>query len=155
MSFDQIFDLTAGVYFILIISTLHAGFIVSVHRVIIMENRRVVVVVVVDPDNVHGSHRPVFHEHQTYNTRERPSVNFVQLLYIAETWMYRAACKVGFQPFNLSYSQLTFFNFYKIEIARGPTCLVVLRCMLSSVPDRGTAIALLRCRCHIVIKNYK
>ena len=27
----------------------------------------------------------IFHEDQTYNTRERPSVNFVQLLYISET----------------------------------------------------------------------
>ena len=26
--------------------------------------------------------------------------------------MYHAACKVEFQPFNRSYSQLTFFNFY-------------------------------------------
>ena len=25
----------------------------------------------------------------------------------------RAACKYEFQPFNRSYSQLTFFNFYK------------------------------------------
>ena len=25
------------------------------------------------------------------------------------------ACKVEFQPFNRSYSQLTFFNFYKIK----------------------------------------
>ena len=25
--------------------------------------------------------------------------------------MYHAACKVEFQPFNRSYSQLTFFNF--------------------------------------------
>ena len=35
------------------ISTLHAGFIVFVHRVIIMENRPV------DSDNIHGSHRPI------------------------------------------------------------------------------------------------
>ena len=27
--------------------------------------------------------------------------------------MYHAACKVEFQPFTRSYSQLTFFNFYK------------------------------------------
>ena len=27
--------------------------------------------------------------------------------------MYRAACKVEFQPFKRLYSQLTFFNFYK------------------------------------------
>ena len=27
--------------------------------------------------------------------------------------MYHAACKVEFQPFKRSYSQLTFFNFYK------------------------------------------
>ena len=26
--------------------------------------------------------------------------------------MYHAACKVEFQPFNRSYSQLTFFNFF-------------------------------------------
>ena len=26
--------------------------------------------------------------------------------------MYYAACKVEFQPFNRSYSQLTFFNLY-------------------------------------------
>ena len=34
-----------------------------------------------------------FHEDQTYNTRERSSVNFVQLLYISEKHdMYHAAC---------------------------------------------------------------
>ena len=33
--------------------------------------------------------------------------------------MYHAACKVEFQPFNRSYSQLTFFNFlYSYNIAR-------------------------------------
>ena len=26
--------------------------------------------------------------------------------------MYHAACKVEFQPFKRSYSQLTFFNFF-------------------------------------------
>ena len=26
--------------------------------------------------------------------------------------MYHAACKVEFQPFNQSYSQLTFFDFF-------------------------------------------
>ena len=27
--------------------------------------------------------------------------------------MYHATCEVEFQPFNRSYSRLTFFNFYK------------------------------------------
>ena len=30
-------------------------------------------------------------------------------VYISETLMYHAACKVEFQPFNQLYSQLTFF----------------------------------------------
>ena len=33
--------------------------------------------------------------------------------------MYHAACKVEFQPFKRSYSQLTFFNFLKIKNYRG------------------------------------
>ena len=36
-----------------IISTLHAGFVVSVHRMITVENGPV------DPDNIQGSHRPI------------------------------------------------------------------------------------------------
>ena len=30
--------------------------------------------------------------------------------------MYHAACKVEFQPFTRSYSQLTFFNFFQLFI---------------------------------------
>ena len=67
MSFDKLFYLTAEVHFnfyniisclILyqVVPTLHAGFLVSVHRISIMENRPVVVV---DPGNIHGSHRPI------------------------------------------------------------------------------------------------
>ena len=37
----------------------------------------------------------------------------------SETKMYYAACKFEFHPFNRSYSQLTFFNFYKMIIASG------------------------------------
>ena len=44
------------------------------------------------------------------------------LLYISETWTYHAACKVEFQPFNRSYSQLT---------CPSLRCCVVLRCVLS------------------------
>ena len=33
--------------------------------------------------------------------------------------MYHAACKVEFQPFTRSYSQLTFFNFYE-QVRAGP-----------------------------------
>ena len=35
--------------------------------------------------------------------------------------MYHAACKVEFQPFTRSYSQLTFFNFYKKAFYKSPT----------------------------------
>ena len=51
----------------------------------------------------------------TYNTRERPSVNLVQVLYISKTWTYLAACKVEFQPFNRPYSQLTIFDTIKFN----------------------------------------
>ena len=40
--------------------------------------------------------------------------------------MYHAACKVEFQPFNRSYSQLTFFNFLKISLS---VCLCMCVCV--------------------------
>ena len=51
-------------------------YVVSVHRLTTtMENRPV------NLDNVHGkSPIYIFHEHQIYNMRKRPSANFVQLL---------------------------------------------------------------------------
>ena len=90
-----------------ITKNIYCKLLVSVHRMVITENRPV------DPDNIHGSHRRtrnISHEDQIHNTRERPSLNFVHPLYISETKMYQAACKVEFQPFNRSYSQLTCFN---------------------------------------------
>ena len=41
--------------------------------------------------------------------------------------MYHAACKVEFQPFNRSYLQLTFFNFYKkgVDYSSIQSCLMI------------------------------
>ena len=73
---------------------------------------------IIGPDNTHGSNRPISFMRikytPEYNTRERPSVNFGQLLCISEIYMYHATCKVEFQSFNRSYSQMTFLNIHKI-----------------------------------------
>ena len=46
-----------------IIPTLYAGYLVSVHRMVIMENRPV------DPGSIQGSHRPIFFMRIKYRTR--------------------------------------------------------------------------------------
>ena len=78
----------------------------------------------VDPGSIQGSHRPatyILHKDETWNTRERYFVklsinnHIVGLVHKKHTirtcLMYHAACKVEFQPFKRSYSQLTFFDF--------------------------------------------
>ena len=62
----------------------------------VMENRPV------DPGSIQGSHRPISF---MIKHRIRADDNLCKYL------MYHAACKVEFQPFTWSYSQLTFFNF--------------------------------------------
>ena len=56
------------------------------------------------------------------SNQKRPNVHIVRLVHknhIIRTWlMYHAACKVEFQPFKRSYSQLTFFNFYKTALQK-------------------------------------
>ena len=59
----------------------------------VMENRPV------DPGSIQGSHRPISFIRIKHRTRANDNL------------MYHAACKVEFQPFTRSYSQLTFFNF--------------------------------------------
>ena len=92
----------------------HRGSIVSVHRMV-MESRPV------DPGSIQGSHRPISFIRIKRRTRANDilckSINnhIVRLVHknhIIRTYlMYHAACKVEFQPFTRSYSQLTFFNF--------------------------------------------
>ena len=85
----------------------------------VMENRPV------DPGSIQGSHRPISFirlniEHARTIFCVKLSINnhIVRLVHknhiIRRCLMYHAACKVEFQPFTRSYSQLTFFNFYKI-----------------------------------------
>ena len=66
----------------------------------VMENRPV------DPGSIQGSHRPISFIRIKHRTRANDN--------LCKCLMYHAACKVEFQPFTRSYSQLTFFNFYKI-----------------------------------------
>ena len=112
-----------------VIPTLYAGYITSTH-ILVMESRSV------DPGSIQGSHRPISFmriKYTSQNSSERPSVKLVKLSinndivglvhkhhiineisnkHVQRTClMYHAACKVEFQPFNRSYSQLTFFNF--------------------------------------------
>ena len=68
-----------------IIPTLCEGFIVSVHRMV-MENRPV------DPGSIQGSHRPM--SFIRIKNRTRANDNLCKYL------MYRAACKIEFQPFT-------------------------------------------------------
>ena len=53
--------------------------------------------------------------------------------------MYHAACKVEFQPFQRSYSQLTFFNFLQNIILRfyGPYDTYILQFFCSSFLNLG------------------
>ena len=98
-----------------IIPTLYEGYIVSVRRMV-MENRPV------DPGSIQGSHRPISFIRIKRRTRAidffgKLSINnhIVGLVHknhiIRTCLMCHAACKVEFQPFKRSYSQLTFFNF--------------------------------------------
>ena len=100
-----------------IIPTLYEGCIVSVHRMVV-ENRPV------DAGSIQGSHRPISFIGINHRTRANDigvklsSINshIVRLVHknhiIRTCLMYHAACKVEFQPFKRSYSQLTFFNFF-------------------------------------------
>ena len=72
------------------------GYIVSVHRMV-MKNRPV------DPGSIQGSHRPI----SLIRIKHRTRANDNSCKYL----MHHAACKVEFQTFTRSYSQLTFFNF--------------------------------------------
>ena len=73
----------------------------------VMENRPV------DPGSIQGSHRPISFVRIKHRTRANDN--------LCKYLMYHAACKVEFQPFTRSYSQLTFFNFlYKSCRARPP-----------------------------------
>ena len=90
----------------------------------VMENRPV------DPGSIQGSHRPISFIRIKPRTRANDIlckteyfnhnhiVRFVHKNHIIRTClMYHAACKVEFQPFTRSYSQLAFFNFlYKNAI---------------------------------------
>ena len=64
----------------------------------VMENRPV------DPGSIQGSHRPISF---IYRVKHRTRANDD----LCKCLMYHTACKVEFQPFTRSYSQLTFFNF--------------------------------------------
>ena len=87
------------------------------HRMV-MENRPV------DPGSIQGSHRPVSFIRIKQSTRERffvqlsisnHIVGLVHKSHIVRTCLrYHAACKVEFQPFNRSYSQLTFSIFKNV-----------------------------------------
>ena len=112
--------------------TLYEGDIVSVHRMV-MENRPV------DPGSIQGSHRPISFIRIKHRTRANDifcaklSINnhIVGLVHknhiIRTCLMYHAACKVEFQPFTKSYSQLTFFNFlYNGAIPNGEKIRFVL-----------------------------
>ena len=63
----------------------------------VMKNRPV------DPGSIQGSHRPISFIRIKHRTRANDN--------LCKYLMYHAACKVEFQPFTRSYSQLTFFNF--------------------------------------------
>ena len=63
----------------------------------VMENRPV------DPGSIQGSHRPISFMRIKHRTRANDI--------LCKCLMYHAACKVEFQPFTRSYSQLTFSNF--------------------------------------------
>ena len=65
-----------------------------------MENRPV------DLGSIQGSHRPI----SFIRIKHRTRANDI----LCKCLMYHAACKVEFQPFTRSYSQLTFPTFYKI-----------------------------------------
>ena len=87
----------------------------------VVENRPV------DPGSIQGRHRPISFIRTKHRTRAndffvKPSINnhivgLVHRNHIMRTrLMYHAVCKVEFQPFKRLYSQLTFFNFYKIVL---------------------------------------
>ena len=112
-----------------IIPTLYEGYIVSVRRMV-MENRPV------DPGSIQGSHRPISFIRIKRRTRAidffgKLSINnhIVGLVHknhiIRTCLMCHAACKVEFQPFKRSYSQLTFFNFLS-NISNFPTIQTVV-----------------------------
>ena len=63
----------------------------------VMENRPV------DPGSIQGSYRPISFIRIKHRTRANDN--------LCKCLMYHAACKVEFQPFTRSYSQLTFFNY--------------------------------------------
>ena len=52
--------------------------------------------------SIQGSHRPISFIRIKHRTRANDN--------LCKYLMYHAACKVEFQPFTRSYSQLTFFN---------------------------------------------
>ena len=56
-----------------------------------------------DPGSIQGSHRSISFIRIKHRTRANDN--------LCKCLMYHAACKVEFQPFTRSYSQLTFFNF--------------------------------------------
>ena len=55
--------------------------------------------------------------------------------------MYRAACKVEFQPLKRSYSQLTFFDLYKIKklhMERGTRSIKLRNILLKTYMENKT-----------------
>ena len=99
-----------------VIPTPYEGYIVSVHRMV-AESRPVGL------GSIQGSHRPIPFIRIKHGTRANDifcvklsiNNNIVGLVHenhiIRTCLMYHAACKVEFQSFKRSYSQLTFFNF--------------------------------------------
>ena len=129
---------------------------VSVHRIVI-ESRPV------DPGSIRGSHRPIsfirvkhrtranfffflkLSIHSLVHKKHTSIINEILNKHAQRTCLMYHACKVEFQPFNRSHSQLTFFNFYfvfkKILVLKNVSCeydrwvVETLRCKLRDSSD--------------------
>ena len=101
--------------------------IVSIHRMVV-ENRPV------DPGSIQGSHRPISFIRIKHRTRANDILckteykqsyrRFSSQNHIIRTClMYHASCKLEFQPFKRSYSELTFLIFCNYTVFTTTTAL--------------------------------
>ena len=82
---------------------------------------------------VKAAHKIFYKQHHIINEKRNKHVQRTCL-------MYHAACKVEFQPFNRSYSKLTFFNF-SLKKLKNVSCEYdrwVVETQLCMLPDTQT-----------------